>query len=196
MEGITRKIIITTVVLVLSLGAVAAALSVYAHGEDEDAGTWAGRQAGYRGGMHGPMMGAMGAGYGRGYEGYEHCPGAEEMEEHMGPGGYWHDGMRNLTELSGSIVDVDVGTGIIRMTDGSGATYEVVVLPRYVDASNGYLVSGFWLVEKLAETLADGENPAITVETPAGPAYNGRAVAVSIHALGLDLVSQMYYMHP
>ncbi|MEB3807120.1 MAG: hypothetical protein GSR73_06370 [Desulfurococcales archaeon] len=195
MEGITRKIIITTVVLALSLGAVAAALSVYAHGEGEDEGTWTGRQAGYRGGMHGPMMGAMGAGYGRGYEGYEHCPGAEEMEEHMGPNGYRH-GIHNLTEISGSIVDVDAGTGIIRMVDGSGATYDVVVLPRYVDASNGYLVSGFWLVEKLAETLASGENPAITVETPAGPAYSGRAVAVSIHALGLDLASPMYYMHP
>ncbi len=76
----------------------------------------------------------------------------------MGPGMGMEVDMASAS-VEGTVVGVENGLLVIETGDG---TVQVKVLPVYVDPETGYLVSGYWILDKIAEATGD----SITVEGP------------------------------
>lgn len=202
MENISRNVIYLIVAALIAVGSAAIAFQAYAHSSDD-----------YRSSSssYGPMgMGGGMMGYGSGmmtsayyYDDDDHddmmeygyCPGMEYMEKHY----YDHsdDYMYKGTPvtINGVVVDTVNGKNVLVVQTDSNDTVMVVVLPMYVDNSNGYMVSGFWLADQIASAVSSGETVNIGV-TGVYNSEKGVVVAFTIDALGKSLTAPMYYMHP
>ena len=103
----------------------------------------------------------------------------EEMHEMM-EYGMMDDGMATVS-IQGTIVGGEDGLLLVDTGDG---IVEVKMLPVYVDDETGYLVSGLWLQNRIAESAGS----TVTIE---GVGSGGFVVAWEIDAEGLGSYTSM-----
>ncbi len=205
-------------IAVLLVGAAAYALSGYAHGQEpvgQEAGP--GTTSSPFGSGWGPMMGGMegmmgghdeagpeaapagpeapvegcgwGPGMGMGMDGFgsfdDMISMMEEMEEEMEE--YFTSVRDRLVEVNGTLVEVvDRGNKIV--VDTGDDQVVVKVMKTYMDASNGYLFSGIWLVEQLQDAVENGEAVSVSIVGVGGPR--------GMVALGISVDGMGSYMNP
>ena len=90
--------------------------------------------------------------------------GMEECEEHMREYEEKYSTMRELVEVTGTIVGVDRDRDIVEVLIGNNTIVSFKLAGMYVDKSNGYLVFGEWLVDNLRE----GQEVVVTSLREAG----------------------------
>ncbi|BAN89916.1 hypothetical protein [Aeropyrum camini] len=183
------------------------AASALAHGGGQGMG---GMMGGYGGQpMASPGMGGMDdhdEPYGD--EHGEGCPMMEYMEDMMGMQGPWHGGPgmpwgmgygfmdqdsmeEALAEVEGVVVNaLDRYNAIV--VDTGERTVRAKILPVYIDAENGYMVSGAWIFENIEKAVEDrGEEVNVKLTIFRG-GMGGAAVAIEVEGIGTFVFPALY----
>ena len=95
-----------------------------------------------------------------------------------------------FVNVSGVVVDVNDRSNMLIIQLDDGSIVRVKVLHTYMDVSNGYLISGVWIFERVKDMVNSNETVNITV-TGVGFKHHG-----AIAGLGLKINGLGEYMKP
>lgn len=195
MERTTRNTVYLIIAALIVVGSAAVALQAYAHGQE------AYRQGGEDYGPMGMggMMGQSGmmpiqSYYEDDHDDYiGHCSGMEYMEKNMEE--YAENFYNGIpVTINGTVVGAVNEKNILIVKTNENDTVLVVIQPMYIDEDNGYMLSGFWLVDQITNMVSQGNTVNITING----LYNGDrgvTIASTLHVLGKDLTGPMNYIH-